>query len=198
MTKEVEAVFKKFTDKWTTLPSIIGFTGYKGSGKTTASDYLCDIANYRHYRFAYVGKEMVRCMGVPDTLLNGNQYQKEAPTEILAGKSPRYVMQTLMTEWGRQMIHPDIWVISFLNRLYNDMERGFLIHRIVVDDVRFDNEAATLRMFPYCRIYRVNRDSVSNNDNHLSETSIDNIIVDGVINNDGTKDELWDKVRSLI
>jgi hypothetical protein len=45
---------------------------------------------------------------------------KSQPMEALAGRTPRYTMQTLGTEWGRGAMASDIWVrltIKSANRL---------------------------------------------------------------------------------
>jgi hypothetical protein len=34
---------------------------------------------------------------------------KETPLPVI-GKSPREIMQTLGTEWGRRLVNPDLWV----------------------------------------------------------------------------------------
>jgi len=47
-------------------------------------------------------------------------------------------MQTIGTEWGRNMIHPDIWVRAWEQSLPEDAD-------VVVDDVRFPNEVAAIR-----------------------------------------------------
>ncbi|SDW38102.1 hypothetical protein [Nitrosomonas communis] len=57
---------------------------------------------------------------------------KEKPHDDLLGKSPRDVMQSFGVEWGRKLIHPDIWV----KRVENLIDHYL---RLVLSDVRFDN-----------------------------------------------------------
>jgi membrane glycosyltransferase len=46
-------------------------------------------------------------------------------------------MQTLGTEWGRELIDPDIWVKAFNFRYWG--------HNCIITDVRFNNEAEYVR-----------------------------------------------------
>jgi len=56
--------------------------------------------------------------------------------------SPRRILQLLGDEWGRQLIHPDIWTMSLRPVL-----EGMLHDRvkIVINDARFDNDRTNLR-----------------------------------------------------
>lgn len=56
--------------------------------------------------------------------------------------SPRRVLQLLGDEWGRQLIHPDIWTMAMRPKLENLLSQGV---RIVINDARFDNDRTNLR-----------------------------------------------------
>lgn len=56
--------------------------------------------------------------------------------------SPRRVLQLLGDEWGRQLIHPDIWTMALRPKLETLLAQGV---RIVVNDARFDNDRTNLR-----------------------------------------------------
>lgn len=118
---------------------IIAFTGKMGSGKTTAADYLRETHGFarlsfaaplKRAAFAIFGEEFDRLMLVG----------KEEPSEFLFGNSPRHVLQTLGTEWGRNFIHQDLWVELF-SREVDRIEAEGVFSGIVVDDLRFVNEA---------------------------------------------------------
>ena len=51
-------------------------------------------------------------------------------------------MQTLGTEWGRNMIGPDVWVRLTMHRVDDLLASGV---NVIIDDVRFDNEAEAIR-----------------------------------------------------
>ncbi len=55
--------------------------------------------------------------------------------------SPRRVLQLLGDEWGRQMIHPDIWTMVARPGLENLLSQGT---RIVINDARFENDRTNL------------------------------------------------------
>ena len=60
----------------------------------------------------------------------------------LSGRTPREVMLTLGTEWGRDMMHSDFWVNIWRRRVQSLLDRGV---SVVTDDLRFPNELAALR-----------------------------------------------------
>ena len=116
------------------LFSVVGFCGKIGSGKTTAAFFLCDKYNYKRTRFAEPLKNMLRALGCSEAEVDGDL--KQEPCSLFGGKTPREAMQLLGTEWGRAL-DSDIWVRAW--------ERGLRGTRVVVDDVRFPNEAASIR-----------------------------------------------------
>jgi hypothetical protein len=124
------------------LPRLVGLIGRKGSGKDTAAAVLLD-EGYVNVKFAGALKDMIRCVlayqGVDadtiERMIEGDL--KEVPTEYLAGKTPRYAMQTLGTEWGRKLIDEGFWVGATMRRVKTLLGIG---HRVVVTDVRFPNE----------------------------------------------------------
>ena len=118
---------------------IIGFTGAAGSGKTTAAKLL----GYPVISFATPLKEMVavvlRAAGQDVyRCLKGDL--KETPIAALGGRSPRYLLQTLGTEWGRMKVHADLWVNLAIRQAQQQIDGS-----VVIDDVRFDNEVEAIR-----------------------------------------------------
>lgn len=118
--------------------TIIAFTGLAGSGKSTAAAHLVSQRGFTRIRFAGPLKAMMAALGLTHEQIEGSE--KEQPCELLGGKTPRWAMQSLGTEWGRDMIAPDLWIRAFNVALANtrpDMP-------VVVDDCRFPNEAAAI------------------------------------------------------
>ena len=115
---------------------------------------------------------------------------KETPTDHLNGRSPRHAMITLGTEWGRDLIHPDLWV---------DTETAHLLgfhsprDRVLFDDVRFPNEVAAIRRLGGL-IWRVERPGLTALA-HESERL--DVIPDAVISNDKGVAELREQVDVL-
>ena len=119
---------------------VIGFCGKAGSGKTTAASFLTQQHGYARLKFADPMKEMAKVLGLYDEHLEGTL--KEKPCDLLGGRSPRYLLQTLGTEWGRNLMGKEFWV-----RIWVRKAMDLLTHygKLVVDDIRFQNEADAVR-----------------------------------------------------
>jgi rhodanese-related sulfurtransferase len=119
------------------LPGLVGLIARKEAGKDTAAEVLLE-QGYQNVKFAGALKDMIRCVlayqGADDTtierMIEGDL--KEVPTDYLAGKTPRFAMQTLGTEWGRNLIGENFWVGAAIARAVGQPT--------VITDVRFPNE----------------------------------------------------------
>lgn len=124
---------------------IIGLVGPSGVGKSAVASVLMEHHGYRNVPMAGPLKRMLTAGG----LTYGEVYgvHKERPSDILGGKTPRHAMQTLGTEWGRDLIHPDIWVNMWTAAYRRDaVESGYgKLQPVVADDVRFENEVEMIR-----------------------------------------------------
>jgi hypothetical protein len=142
----------------------IGLCGKKGSGKSYVAENMRDLRGAKITRFADTLKDMMRVMGFNEGQINGNL--KEVACDMLNGKTPRYAMQTLGTEWGRNLLHENIWVDMLVAKA--NKETGI----VVVDDVRFPNEIKAIRENGGVVAW-VERVSVyEGDDEHASETSV--------------------------
>ncbi len=157
---------------------IIGLVGVAGSGKTTAAKFLMDLRGFQRIPFAQPLKKMIEALGYDRSLLDGPARAKEVPLEAFNGRTLREAMQTLGTEWGRVQFGDDFWV----NMWEREAEK---YERIVVDDVRFPNEAAKIKELGGL-IVRLRRAGAGAgvNAGHASE-QVDLITPDITINNDG-------------
>ena len=117
---------------------IIGFTGPIGAGKSTAANVLVQ-QGWRRVRFAGPLKAMAQAFGLSFAQVDGDL--KETPSELICRKTPRFFMQRLGTEFGRQMIGDDLWIRAFKHAVGQVHEDA----PIVVDDIRFANEAEAVR-----------------------------------------------------
>lgn len=118
--------------------TIIAFTGLAGSGKSTAAAHLVNSRGWQRVRFAGPLKAMMAALGLTPAEIDGDR--KEQPCELLGGKTPRWAMQTIGTEWGRHLIDSDLWIRAWkvaVDRLPPGVP-------VVVDDCRFPNEAAAI------------------------------------------------------
>jgi hypothetical protein len=171
---------------------LIGLTGYKGTGKSTVAQFLIEYHNFTRCAFADPLKEMLFCLGLNHEQLYGKD--KEVPTNLLCGQTPRHAMQTLGTEWGRKLIGDQLWIDVMRRRL--ESSAGF---STVIDDLRFKNEANLIRsMGGY--IGYIDRPG-QHGDGHESERQISLIERDFIIVNDKTIDDLkvniWKQIQNL-
>lgn len=159
---------------------IIAIMGVAGSGKTVVARRL-EHFGFRRTRFAAPIKVMLKVgLGLTDEQLDGDA--KTQPIHDLGGCSARTLMQTLGTEWGRRMIHPDLWASVWKRHV------AHIDGPIVVDDLRFPNEAAAIRDMGGV-IWRVYRPGLVTMD-HASERSQKAIDEDLLLNNATTLDDL--------
>jgi len=117
---------------------IIAFTGRIGVGKSLAAATLAD-QGYTRTRFAGPLKDMMRVLGLTDEHIEGEL--KEVPCPLLCGRTPRYAMQTIGTEWGRDIMGKDLWVNVWQYRVLSMPDEAL----VTVEDCRFPNEAEAVR-----------------------------------------------------
>ena len=108
-----------------------------GCGKTTAAGVLQG-QGFQPISFAAPLRSMVFSL-LLDLGYNSGEAHALLHTrkeELLPqlGVSTRHLLRTLGTEWGRSCVHPSLWLQSFQSRLAG-------LDLVVVDDVRFANEA---------------------------------------------------------
>ncbi len=163
-------------------PSVVAFIGPAGCGKSTAAAFLREEYGYSLLKFAHPIKQMLRVIGLEDRHLEGDE--KETPCDLLCGTSPRKGMQTLGHEWGRKLIHPDIWVRAWMREAVWKLQNG---HRLVVDDLRYPNELDAILRLGGATI-RIVRKDAHQCDAHDSETQF--VMSQRVIVNDGSIDKL--------
>ncbi len=170
--------------------TVIGITGRRGSGKDTVANMLTK-QGYENIKFAGALKEMLRTylryvgMNAFEIERHIEGPDKEKPIPQLSGQNARRAMQTLGTEWGRNLMGPDMWVNSFLLRCNQ-------FPRVVCSDVRFPNEADMIHELGG-KIIRLTRPGLPQLD-HPSENLIDELVVDYVILNNSTTESLREQV----
>jgi len=162
---------------------ILGLCGLARSGKSTIAAHL-EARGFYRLRFSSPLKNMLRAIGLTESEIEGDL--KESPCDALGGATPRHAMLTLGTEWGRDMIHPDLWVILWQRHAAQHSEN------IVVEDMRFPNELAAIRNLGGI-VWRVDR-GAGRSINHRSEGFVRSFEPDRIIMNDGDPDALYDAV----
>ena len=115
---------------------IIGIAGYTHSGKSTLSDIFVQNNGFRRASFADKIREIMMVLGVEREVLL-DPVLKERPHPALLGKTPREAMETVGTAWGRNMVHPELWIHQFKLATANRL-------LVICDDVRYQNEVDTI------------------------------------------------------
>jgi len=171
---------------------LIGLTGYAGTGKDTVRALL-QKHGFEGFAFAdpirNMVRELLRTTGIGEHWMDWRECKEEVIPAL--GVSYRHMAQTLGTEWGRNALAPDFWLTcahAHLVKLFEQKARAF-----VVSDVRFANEAAWVQAHGGV-IWRVHRDAAQPVRDHVSESSIDDIAPALTIHNNGTLDELEERV----
>ena len=173
---------------------VIGLSGLKGSGKTTAAEYM--VAHHGFMRMSFAGpiKHMLRVLGVLE------DWPKEEPHPLLCGMTPRHALQTLGTQWGRDMIGGNIWV----NIVKDRIEKSKALNLIVIDDVRFRNEVAMieeLNKLPRHRgiVTYISRDETPNvRDWHQSEMEVLELSTHATIQNNTSVEGLCKSLDQML
>ncbi len=167
---------------------VIGIAGPARAGKDTAADHLMKRHALVKASFADPLKRMLRVgLGLTEAQLYGDQKETVDP---YYGKSGRFMAQTIGTEWGRSMIHPDVWVLAMKRHMEDSFVDGTYHTGFVIPDVRFENEAQFIREHgTLIHLRRTDRAGIDNA-GHCSEVGVEVNDCDTVINNDQSIDHL--------
>ena len=203
---------------------IIGIVGSIGSGKDTIADYLVNFHEFRRESFASSVKDALSVIfGWDRVLLEGRTKEsrewREQLDEWWASRldipqlTPRWVMQNFATELCRDQFHTDIWIASLENKLRKSKDN------IVITDCRFPNEFESIKKMGgiIVRVKRgpepvwithvtgalngdqFDRDILKNQYGiHESEWGWYGLSFDSIIDNDGSIQDLYNKVKEFI
>lgn len=183
-------------------PDLIGiYSPTMGGGKSLIANELVIAHGYTRLRFAGALKKMVLSLFEEMGFEAGDVFemvegaQKESAIPGLSGATPRSIMQTLGTEWGRELVQSDLWVQIIRMRVDKIIQGG---GRVVIDDVRFVNEFEFITSYGMdSRIWRVTRPGQLTTQ-HASEGLLEGRGFDSNIPNHGSVEDLFSKVRHLL
>lgn len=203
-------------------------SGVKFTPKTklTGLRKVCDPYWARAARnlLAY-GPEWLHSIGLSD---EDEQYLMETLCDWFASLghkypelSPRIMLQSLGTEWGREAVDSTVWINTFLKNA-DKVLRGFPYSKdngidlcssqnyfpagVVCSDVRFSNELTEIKKAKgkLIRVIRPETDAKASKtgiENHRSETEQQGFSseqFDAVLSNKGTLEELYEAVDALV
>ena len=193
---------------------IIGICGFQSSGKDTIAKLLINEYGFKKLSFASALKDIVAIMfGWSRDKLEGLTKEDREWRETIdtwwADKlqipqlTPRYVLQYIATDLFRNHFHPEIWITIVEKQLIH-------YNNIVITDCRFENEINLLIKYgaKIIKVYRnldewvfkyklgYNVEEVKNL--HASEIEWIRCHGDYEITNNGTTDELYEKIKYII
>lgn len=181
---------------------LIGLTGRAGCGKDTIASFLCEANGFVQIALADPLRDGLKAMlGVTDEQLHRRDL-KEAPIDWI-GRSPRELLQTLGTEWGREHVAADLWLRVAARRIDRIKASPPCLHvaGIVVSDIRFENEADWLRDLGG-QVWHIKGQKRHQLDGqtavHSSEQHIPAKAGEPRIYNFGTLGDLYDQVTEII
>lgn len=166
---------------------LIGIVGRKRSGKDTLAKFAREMCGD------------VNIMSFADPLKQACKHayhlreeQLEETKDVVDkrwGMTPRDMMKSLGGKYFRSE-DPDHWTKNMGFRIQG-------LDNVVVSDVRFHNEAMFIRSNGGVLVH-VSRDLESNDDDHVSEKTTDEIVCGYSIHNDGTLEDLRRKLAGLM
>lgn len=187
------------------LKPLIGICGLANSGKDLLAEGIAATDVYVVYHVADPIKAAINAMFGFGPAHWEDRVWKEKEISFLKKKiSPRYLAQTLGTEWGRS-IDSGLW-LKLAKRKYEKitisapMKQGRIMGMgMIIPDVRFENEAAWIKSEDgvMLEVIRPGLKKISES-SHASEQGINSVYIDAVITNDGPPSKMIADAREKL
>lgn len=174
----------------------IGLAGVARSGKDSVGSILVS-QGWRKKSFASPMRQALAIVNCQVETVNGVMPLMDAlymfgGWEGLKERAPevRGLLQRLGTGVGRELWGEDFWV----NLAFKDLK---YTENYVFTDVRFPNEVDAIRARGGV-VWQVSRPGVVAANGHVSESALDGVVFDAVIENDGSLEDLQGKVLECL
>jgi len=169
---------------------LIGLCGPAGAGKNTVADFITDSNGGPFAQIAFADP-LYECVSAITGLSVSRLKDRGVKEAVIPwlGKSPRQLLQTLGTEWGRGTVHPEIWIRIAMERAAQHLT----FNGVVITDVRFDNEAQAI-IDAGGEVWKVARPGwrclADTSATHSSEAGVSDHLITRTIDNSGSLDDL--------
>lgn len=176
---------------------LIGLTGKKRSGKGEAVKEALTMG-FCPMAFSPPVKAMVREFLKQLGYTHAGISQFEANKEDLIpeiNQPIRHLWQSLGTDWGRNLIDPNIWIFAADLRM-RQWQEAVRPEHFIFEDIRFENEARYIR-HQNGLIIHIERIGLESTDQHESENGIMFVDCDERLINDNLDDYLH-RFRCLV
>lgn len=175
--------------------TMIGLSGPAGCGKDALADHLVAEHGYLKIRFAGYLYRMIYQLPYLEEFRWTDREWKEA-IHPFYGVSPRRMLQTLGTEWGRELVNDNLWIklIEWLIEFQHISHRFF-----VFPDLRFANESEWLTKYGglTVAIQRPFSTSIKRTLERSHSSEEYRLLVDEIVVNDKGLQELKNQARRL-
>lgn len=170
---------------------LIGLAGNIGSGKSAAAAMVPGAYALQWADSMYRG--LAALLGIGEEVLR-DRTNKERPVNVAGIEIvPRHLLRTLGTEWGRDMIHPNLWVALTAERIAC-IANGTGRKVFTICGTRFLNELCLIHDHGG-EVWWIDRPGTAAGP-HASDRMIVREHCDRAITNDGTMDQLRLRVEA--
>ena len=176
----------------------LGLAGKKRVGKDTFANIVDDGSSVATFSFAEPIYAMLEsAFGSLPRIGDGFEVDKDAVIPA-AGKTVRELLQTLGTDWGRELVNNNVWVNIMEDYLSMRLAEGNLTPDYVIfTDVRFDNEAALVKKLGGT-VIEIRNDNAPKGDKHASEAGVTPSLIDYVLHNNGSMSKYRSAIHRLM
>lgn len=144
--------------------------------------------------FKVVGRDLQEELG--GKLMSDTMRQLSVRYNEAGGFSIRNLMQIVGTDIGCNLLGNDIWLGFALDAWVKALQTGKYEY-FIVTDCRQSHEIEMFRAMN-ANIVHINKACINSNDQHITEIGIVPNINEVIVNNDGSLDDLYDKIKNLI
>jgi hypothetical protein len=171
----------------------IGLSGYARAGKDTVGKILVEEHGYIRASFADKLREAIVAINPIVQFKNNDTHRIADLVDGIGWEDAktgypevRRLLQAMGTEAGRKILGENVWV----DLAFRDLPDGA---KVAFTDTRFENEATAIKATGG-ELWRIERPGFAPVNQHVSETALDSHPFDVFIENDGSLEQLHNRV----